>query len=207
MARLFQRVVISRLQDQLVDAIDQRQRAWGRGHKITYQRPVEFMVVGQVDLVHVHQLYRKIDPTRRRVGLIRGQDVLLPQDRNVVFHHEAGAIRSVLDNGPPEDHAFIGFQYDFKRHAADPAIFAPVCPTGDFGGFGRGASPSAIFTQPDGSGNNTNTRTGAAPTEPPETPGSAMWYPGTDGSGASACWRLPRSCRQRSVRRRRLRGC
>jgi hypothetical protein len=117
----FQCPVIIALENKFVDRFDDFYRT-GRGrNEITRQFPVELMMRAQAFAVHVHELDDEIDPVGRAVGILVAENVLMPQDRHIVVHHELGPARAVGDHGAADDQAFMRFQGNFQRHG----IFLP----------------------------------------------------------------------------------
>ncbi len=64
----------------------------------------------------IHRLDRKVDPLARRVGILRHEDFLFPQDRRFAFNEQTGALGSVGDHGISENEAFAGFEFNLECH-------------------------------------------------------------------------------------------
>ena len=79
----------------------------------------------EIAAFHVHELDEKVDALAGGVGLLDAQDILPPEDRNVVFEDQFRSRIAVSDDGAPQDEPLARLQFDSQCHgitsAARPA--------------------------------------------------------------------------------------
>ncbi len=100
----------------VTDLINQAQGAWCGFHYLSYQLPIGIMMGDQVFFIHVHELNGKINSFTGRIRFFFSDDVLFPKNGDLVFHQKFTTASGVLQNGPSNDHPFLGFQTDLEGH-------------------------------------------------------------------------------------------
>src|SRR6476661_4299523 len=99
----------------IIYTFDQRPHAWRRLQQLAHEGEVDFVVGARV-IRRIHELDREIDALCWRIGALRGEDILLAQDRNMALDQEPRALVVIGDDALAEDDPLAGFQLDLERH-------------------------------------------------------------------------------------------
>lgn len=100
----------------VADLIDKDQSARCGINNLSYQLPIGIVMGDQVLFIHVHELNGKINPFTGRIRFFFSDDVLFPKNGDLVLHQQFTPASGVLQNGPSDDHPFLGFQTDLEGH-------------------------------------------------------------------------------------------
>ena len=103
----------------IIHTLTKPAHAWRGLQNIVKQGEVDVVVRSRIAR-RVHQLHRQINPLRRRVGLIHGQDILLAQDRRVTLDFQPASPIMIGDDAFAENDAFARLEFDHQRH--EPAL-------------------------------------------------------------------------------------
>jgi hypothetical protein len=99
----------------IIDTFDQCLRARRRAQKIAQQREIDFVVRARIAR-RVHQLDREIDALGRRIGALRGHDVLLAQDRDVTLDDKTGPLIGIGHDAIANQDALVRLELDAECH-------------------------------------------------------------------------------------------
>ena len=97
------------VQNVIADPIDQGQSAGGGFEDILNEIPVSMVMRGQIAGIDVHELDGEIDPPAGGGGFIFTQDILLPQNGNLVLDQKLGGCFPIGDDRPADNDSFFWF--------------------------------------------------------------------------------------------------
>src|SRR6266702_2244520 len=99
----------------IIDTFDQGPGARSGAKGVAHELEIDFVGRARVPR-RVHQLDREIDAFGRRVGALRGQDVLLAEDRRAALDQQPGPLVGVGDDAVAEDDALARLELDLQGH-------------------------------------------------------------------------------------------